>query len=119
MADDNFNNNINNMNMPTHPSTSHYEDYLQNELTPGTVALLYAWLTEACRVNRYDRNPPSAEFLMTSLAYKVIYSIDEKDLHGTPRDSCFPLPTAEDLAAVMANMLAQVPNLEPDLPIPS
>jgi len=106
--------------MPTHPSTSHYEDYLQNELTPGTVALLHAWLTEACRVNRYDPcgKPPSAEFLMTGLAYKVIYSIDEKDLHGTPRDSA-PLPTPEELAAVMANMLAQVPNLEPDLPISS
>jgi len=122
MADGNVNNVMNSVNnfenlimsyMPTHPSTSLYEDYLQNELLPGTVALLHAWLTEACRVNRYDQNPPSAEFLMTSLAYKVIYSIDEKDLHGIPRDSCYTLPTPEHLAAVMANMLAQLQNLEP------
>ena len=103
------NNNVNNLlrsNMPTHPLTSHYEDYLQNELTPGTVALLHAWLAEACRVNRYDPSgKPSAEFLITSLVYKVIYSIDEKDLHGAPRDSA-PLPTTEELAAVIARINA-------------
>ena len=104
------NNNVNNLlrsNMPTHPLTSHYEDYLQNELTPGTVALLHAWLAEACRVNRYDLGKYSAEFLITSLVYNVIYSIDEKDLHGAPRDSA-PQPTTEELATVMATVMARI-----------
>ena len=90
--------------MTTTNATHWFPDHLQNELTAGTAALLRAWIAEACRINGSE----SAEWLAETLAFYVVLSMDEKDLHGAPRDSA-PLPTVEELAA----MMPQLQNLEP------
>lgn len=79
-------------------STDWFADHLQNELTPGTVALLRAWLAEACRINGSDW---SASGLAESLAAYVVTTLNEDDLGQSPRDSP-PLPTVEQMAAAMA-----------------
>jgi len=77
--------------MVMHDSTEYFPEYLQNELTPGVVALMRAWLAEACRINGTDW---SAYGLMDSLAAYVIEGMEEKDLGLTPRNR----PTMEELA---------------------
>lgn len=38
----------------TRPNTDWFPDHLQNHLTSDVVALLHAWLAEACRINGAD-----------------------------------------------------------------
>ena len=83
-------------------STDWFDDYLKNELTPGTVVLLRAWIAEACRINGDNF---SATWLAEALATYVVISMDEEDLGKAPRDSP-QLPTTEDMAAAMAKALA-------------
>jgi len=83
-------------------STDWFADYLKNELTPGTVVLLRAWIAEACRINGDNF---SATYLAESLARYVVLSMDEEDLGKAPRESA-PLPTPEDMAAAIAKALA-------------
>ena len=83
-------------------STDWFDDYLKNELTPGTVVLLRAWIAEACRINGDNF---SATWLAEALATYVVISMDEADLGKAPRDSP-QLPTPEDMAAAMAKALA-------------
>ena len=83
-------------------STDYFDDYLKNELTPGTVALLRAWLAEACRINGDNF---SATYLAESLATYVVLSMDKEDLGKAPRESA-PLPTPEDMAAAIATAKA-------------
>lgn len=85
-------------------STDWFPDYLQNELTPGTVALLRAWLAEACRINGSHW---SASGLAESLAAYVVITLDEDDLGQAPRDEP-PLPTVEQMAAAMAAVMDRV-----------
>ena len=82
-------------------STEWFPDYLKNELTPGTVALLRAWIAEACRINGDNF---SATSLAEGLANYVVISMDKEDLGSAPRDSP-PLPTTDELAAAMAKAL--------------
>ena len=82
-------------------STDWFDDYLKNELTPGTVVLLRAWIAEACRINGDNF---SATYLVEALATYVVISMDEEDLGKAPRDSP-PLPTTDELAAAMAKAL--------------
>ena len=79
-------------------STDWFADHLQNELTPGTVALLRAWLAEACRINGSNF---SAASLAESLATYVVITLDADDLGQTPRDTA--LPTPDELDAFMAS----------------
>lgn len=85
-------------------STDWFDDYLKNELTPGTVVLLRAWLAEACRINGDNF---SATWLAEALANYIVISMDEEDLGKAPRDSP-PLPTPEDMAAAMAKTLERL-----------
>jgi hypothetical protein len=78
-------------------STDWFADHLQNELTPGTVVLLRAWLAEACRING---SYFSATSLAESLAAYVVITMDEDDLGQAPRDTA--MPTVEQMAAAAA-----------------
>lgn len=78
-------------------STDWFADHLQNELTPGTVALLRAWLAEACRINGSNF---SAASLAESLAACVVITLGEDDLGQAPRDTA--MPTVEQMAAAAA-----------------
>jgi hypothetical protein len=87
--------------MALHAPTDWFPQHLQNELTPGAVALMRAWLAEACRINGADW---SAESLMEALASYVVTGMDAKDLGATPRDRPL-LPTADEIQAAFAGFL--------------
>jgi hypothetical protein len=94
--------------MAMHAPTDWFPAHLQNELTPGAVALMRAWLAEACRINGADW---PAESLMEYLAAYVVTGMDDKDLGIAPRDRP-PMPTAEGIQAAMDN-LRLAPEAEP------
>jgi hypothetical protein len=86
--------------MAIHVPTDWFPEHLQNELTPGAVALMRAWLAEACRINGTDF---SAQGLLDSLAAYVAAGMEDKYLGTAPRDS----PPLEQLAAELAAQFAR------------
>lgn len=84
--------------MAIHAPTDWLPEHLQNELTPGAVALMRAWLAEACRINGTD----SAQWLLDSLAAYVVAGMEDKYLGTAPRHR--PL---DQLAAELAAQFEQ------------
>ena len=83
-------------------STKHWPQELQNQLTPGAVVVMRAWLAEACQLNGADW---SAQGLMDSLATYVVIGMDDKSLGAAPR--YFDYTLAHEVLSEASNHLTQ------------
>lgn len=90
-------------------NTDWFPEHLQNSLTPGVVALMRAWLVDACQINGRDW---SAAGLMEGLAAYVVTGMDEKDLGQATRDFP-PMPTDEEIKAAFSSIFETQQASEP------
>ena len=82
-------------------STKHWPQELQNQLTPGAVVVMRAWLAEACQLNGADW---SAQGLMDLLTHYLVDDMDDKGLGAAPR---YRYPINWEVLSEASNHLTQ------------